>query len=106
MEIFCKSQTVLADFQASDRFLESFFISLSDTHNFTNGAHLSAQLVFDTFELFKCPTRELDYHVISVRNVFVQCAVFAARNLIQIQPGCQHGRYKSDRETGSLTCQC
>ena len=46
-------------------------------------AHLCSELIFHTFELLECPARKLDHHIVAVRNVFVQCSVFAARNIFQ-----------------------
>ena len=83
-------QSVAPCFQASDCFLERFFVSLTDTHDFTDGAHLGAQFIFHTFEFFKCPACEFDHDIIAVRYVFIQCAVFSARNVFQREAGCQH----------------
>ena len=106
MEILGKAKTELTDLQASDSFLERFFIGFTDTHNFADGTHLCTQLILYALELLKCPAREFDYHIVSVRNVFVQGSVFSTWDLVQVQTGSQHRRYQCDRETGCLTCQC
>ena len=100
IEILCKSQTVTSDFQAADGFLEGFFIVLADAHDFAHGTHLCAQLVFHTFELFECPAGKLDYHIVAVRHILIQCAILSAGNISQCQAACQHGRYQSDGKTG------
>ena len=105
MEIFCKAQSVTTGFQTSDGFLESFFICLTDTHDFTNGTHLSTQFIFCTFEFLECPSGEFNYHVISVRIVFIKSAVFTAWNFIQRKSCSQHCGYKGNRETGCFTCK-
>ena len=99
------SQTITAGFQASDRFLKCFFVGLSNAHDFTYGAHLCTKLIFHTFKFFKGPAGKFDYHVVSVGNVFVQCAVFSTWNVLQGQTGCKHGGNQCDGETGSFGCQ-
>ena len=106
IEIFCMSETVTSGLQTADRFLECFFVVLSDAHNFADCTHLCSELIFHTFELLECPARKLDHHIVAVRNVFVQCSVFAARNIFQGQPRCKHCGYKRDRESGRFGCQC
>ena len=106
IKIFRMTQTVIAILQASDCLLECFFKVLTDTHNLADCTHLCAKLVLYTFELLKRPARKLDYHIVAVRDVFVQSAVFATFNIFQCQSACEHRRYKRDRESGCLGCQC
>ena len=75
------SKTVAACFQASDRFLERFLVGLSDTHDFTNCTHLGTEFIFYAFEFFKSPAGKFDYYIVTVRHVFIQCAIFSARNI-------------------------
>ena len=81
IQILRMAQSITAGFKASDGFLERFFISFADAHDFANGTHLRSELVLHAFELFKCPAGEFDDNIISVRNVFVQGTVFAAGNV-------------------------
>ena len=81
-KILCPSKSITSCFQASDCFLECFFICLTNRHNFTNSTHLCTKLVIYTFKFLKCPTSKFDYNIISVRYIFVQCSVFTTRNLI------------------------
>ena len=106
MEIFGKSKAVTSDLQAADCFLECFFVSLADTHDFAHCTHLCAEFVLNAFEFLKCPSCKFNYHIVAVRHVFVQCAVFAARDLIQCQTGSQHCGNQGDRESGCFTCKC
>ena len=96
------AKTVAACLKTADRFLESFLVGLTDTHHFTDGAHLGAQLILHAFEFFKSPAGEFDDHIIAIRHIFIQSSVLAAGNIFQCQAGSQHGRYQSDGETGSL----
>ena len=105
IKILRMTQTVIAILQASDCLLECFFEILTDTHNLADCTHLCAKLVLYTFELLKRPACKLDYHIVAVRNVFVQSAVFATFNILQCQSACKHRRYKRDRESGCLGCQ-
>ena len=96
------SETITSRLQASDSLLKRFFVGLADTHNLSYRAHLCPQLVLNTFEFFKCPAGKFDHDIITVRNVFVQSTIFAAGDILQCQPGCQHRRYKGNREAGRL----
>ena len=106
IKIFGMSQTVPSGFQASDCFLEGFFKSLSNTHDLSHRAHLSAQLVLHPFEFFKGPAGKFNYHVISVRHIFVQCTVFSAGNICKGQPGGKHCRHQGNGESGGFGSQC
>ena len=57
-------------------------------------------MVIDAFELFKSPAGEFDYDIVTVGNIFVQSAVFAAGKLTERKACRELGGYKSDRETG------
>ena len=81
VEVLRAAKTIAADLQAADCLLESFFISLSDAHNFAYGAHLRAKLILYALELLKCPAGELDYNIIAVRNILVQRAVLCRRRI-------------------------
>ena len=96
------AKTIAACLQTADSFLESLFVGLTNTHNFTDGAHLGAQLILHAFELFKGPAGEFDNHIIAVRYIFVQSSVLAAGNILQSQSCCQHRGNQGDGETGSL----
>ena len=105
IKAFHVTQTVTALLQGTYCFLESFFIVLTNAHDFADRTHLCAQLVFHTLELLKCPACELHYHIIAARNIFIQRTVLAAGNLGQGQSGSQHCGYQSDREAGCLGSQ-
>ena len=106
MEILRKSKTVTANLQTADGFLEGFLIIFTDTHNLANGTHLRTQLILYALELFKSPASKLNYDIISVRNVAIQCAVFSTGDLIQCQAGRQHSGNQRNREACCLGCQC
>ena len=76
------AQTVTSGLQAADRLLEFLLVGLTNTHDFTDCAHLRAELVLHAFKLLTCPARELDHNVVAVRHVFVQGAVFAAGDIL------------------------
>ena len=100
------SKSIATCLKASDCFLECFLICLTNTHNFTYGAHLSTKFVLYTFEFFKCPTSKFDYNVISIRNILIQCSIFSTWNIFQCKPCCQHCWYQSNRETCRFRSKC
>ena len=100
------SESVATGFKASDCLLESFLISLTDTHDFTDCTHLCAEFIFNTFEFLKCPTSKFDYNVVSVWNIFIKSSVFSARNVLQSKTCCKHCRHPSNRETGCFRSKC
>ena len=99
------AKTITSCFQASNGFLEGFFISFSDTHNFADCTHLCAKLIFYTFEFFKCPTGKFNYNIVSIRNVLIKSSVFSTWNVFQRKSGCKHCRYKGNREAGCFRCK-
>ena len=96
------SQTIPSRLQTADRFLECFLEILSDTHDFTHSTHLRTQFVLYPFEFLEGPSGKFDYHIVSIRHVFVQRTVFSAGDLIQRHAGCQHGGHQCDGEPGRL----
>ena len=72
-EMFDKLLGIIATIEKPyyKKLLESFFVSLSDTHNFTNGTHLCSKFVFNTFEFLKCPACKLDNNIITVWYIFI-----------------------------------
>ena len=105
VKILRMAQAVAAGFQAADGFLEGFLVVLADAHDFAYRTHLRTQLVFHAFEFFKGPAGELDYHIVSVRHIFVQSPVFSAGDVLQGEAAGQHGGNEGDREAGSLGSQ-
>ena len=99
MEILSPAQTVTSNFKASNRLLKSLFVSLSNTHHFSDCTHLCSQLILNAFEFLKSPARKLDHHIVSIWHVVVQSPIFSTRNLIQIQARSQHRRHQSNRKT-------
>ena len=97
-----KTQPVPAGFKTADGLLEGFLVCLSDTHDLAYSPHLCAEFILYTFKFLKSPAGEFDYYIIPVRNIFIQCAVFAAGNVLQSQSGCQHRGYKSNGKAGGL----
>ena len=85
-----KAQSVPAGFKTADGLLESFFVSFPDTHDLTYSPHLRAKFILYTFKFLKSPAGEFNNYIIAVRNIFIQCAVFPAGNVLQSQSGCQH----------------
>ena len=81
-EFLQAAKTVAAGLQAADGLLESFLIGFADAHDLADRAHLGAEPVFHALEFFKGPAGELDDHVISVRHVFVQRAIFPAGDIL------------------------
>ena len=53
-------------------------------------------------ELLESPSCELDYDIVAVRIVLVECAVLAAGDLIQCEAACEHCGNESYRETCCL----
>ena len=106
IKILCMPQTIATCFQRTDGFLEGFFIILTDTHNLADCAHLGTQLILYAFEFFKCPACEFDNNIIAIGNIFIQCAVFTAGDILQSQPCCKHGGNQSNGEAGCLGSQC
>ena len=82
VETFGVAQAVTSGFQAPYGFLEGFFVSFANAHNFAYGPHLGTQAVFHAFELFKGPAGELDNHIVAVRDVPVQCPVLSAGDFL------------------------
>ena len=105
VEVLGPAQAAPAGFQAADGFLEGFLVGLADAHDLAYGPHLCPQFVLHAFEFFKGPAGKLDYHIISVRNVFVQSAVFSAGDVLQSQAGGQHGGNQGDGEAGGFGSQ-
>ena len=83
------SQAVSAGLKRSDSLLESFFIGLTNTHDFAYGSHLGAELIFYAFELLKRPSCKLDNDIIAVRFVFIQSTVLTAGDVLKCQTACQ-----------------
>ena len=65
VEILNETEPGAAAFEGADSLLESFLVSLSYRHHFADGFHLSAELILDGAELFKCPARELKNYIIA-----------------------------------------
>ena len=82
VEILCMPQSIASRLQTADCFLERFLIGFAHTHDFAYGTHLGSQLVLHAFEFFKRPACKFDYHIIAIRNVFVQGAVFSTGDIL------------------------
>ena len=81
VKIFAVAQTITSNLQTADCLLESFFVGLSNAHNLSYSPHLGSQFVLHSFEFFKSPPGKFDHHIVTVWNVLVQSAVFAAGNI-------------------------
>ena len=103
--IFGESQAVTSGFQAAYSFLKGFFVSFSNAHYFTHSPHLCAKFVLHAFKLFKGPAGKFNNHIIPVRHIFIQSAVFSAGDILQCEPGREHGGYKGDGEAGGFRGQ-
>ena len=102
MVILRIAQAVSSGLQTADRFLESLLIGLSDAHDLAYCTHLGSQLIFHAFEFLKSPAGKFDYHIIAVRYVFIQGAVFTAGDFLQRKSCCQHGRHQGNWEACGL----
>ena len=100
------SQSVASRLKASDRLLERFLEVLSDTHDLADRTHLGAELIFHALELFKCPAGEFYDHIVAIRNILIQCAVFSARDIRKCQPAGKHCGNQRDWESRRLGCKC
>ena len=105
MEILHKAEAVASGLQAADCLLESFLVGLTDAHDLAYGAHLRAELVLNTLELLKCPAGELDYYVVTARNILIEGAAFAAGKFLKSKARCQHCGNEGNREARSLRSQ-
>ena len=105
VKILRVAQPVTPRLKGTDGLLERFLICFADAHNLAHGAHLGAQLVLHTLELFKGPAGKLDHHIIAVRHIFIQRAVFSTGDVFQRQARRQHGRHQGDGEARSLAGQ-
>ncbi len=65
VEVLRKTESVSSCLQRPYCFLESLLVCLPDAHHFTDSLHLRSEPVFQTFEFFKGPPRELDNNVIA-----------------------------------------
>ena len=104
-KVLCTAQTRTPRLKAADCFLKRFLVRFADAHDFTDRAHLRAQLIFGAFEFFKRPAGKFDNDVIAGRNVFIQRSALSAGDFVQRQPAGQHCRNKRNREAGRLACQ-
>ena len=102
VEVFDKSKAIAVLLQRTDRLLESFFVILADAHDFTDSSHLCAEMIIYALEFFKRPAGEFNDNVITVRNIFVQRAVFAAGKVLEGKTGRKLCGDKRDREARSL----
>ena len=102
VEVLGEAQAVAADLQRPDGFLQGLLVVLPDAHDFADGAHLRAQLVFGAAELLEGPARELHDHVIARGRVLVQRAVAPVGNLVQRQARGQLRGNQRDGEAGGL----
>ena len=102
VEILREAQAVTAGFKRTNGLLEGFLVRFADGHHFAHSTHLGAQPVFDALELLESPTGELQHDVVTVGNVLVERAVFAARDLVERQTAGEHSGDEGDRETGRL----
>ena len=104
-EIFGAAQTSAADLQTADSLLEGFLVRLADSHDFAHSLHLRAQFILCALEFFKRPAGKFDHDVIAGGHVFIQRAVFAARDVRQIQSAGQHSGDQRDRKACRLAGQ-
>jgi hypothetical protein len=68
-EILGAAQSVAADFDRADRFLERFLVGLGDAHHLADGQHLRAQPVLQTGKFLERPAAEFDHHVVAPGRV-------------------------------------
>ena len=95
-ELLQVAKSIPAGFQAADRLLKSLFIGFADAHDFTHGTHLCAEFVLHTLKFLEGPAGKLDNHIIPVRHIFIQGAVFAAGDVFQGKAAGQHGGNERD----------
>ncbi len=99
------TQTVTSRLQRTDGLLESLLVGFTDTHDLAHSAHLGAQPVLHAFEFLESPAGKLDHHIVAVRHIFIQRAVFSTGDVFQRQACRQHGRHQGDGEARSLAGQ-
>ncbi len=75
-------QTVSPGLQRTYGLLEGFLIILPYAHDFAHGPHLGAQPILHALKLLKGPAGKLYHHIVSVRHILIQRAVFAAGNVL------------------------
>ena len=102
VKILNMAQTIASGLQRTDCLLEGFLVGLADAHDFAYRSHLGSQLIFYPFEFLKSPAGEFDYHIVTVRNIFVQGAVLAALDIFKRKSAGQHSGNQGDGKTGGL----
>ncbi len=102
MEITGEPQSVAADLQGANRFLEGLLVVLSDAHDLAYGPHLGAELVMHALEFLKRPAGELDHHVIPRGGVAIEGAVAPVRDLVKSHTGSQLRRDQCNGKAGRL----
>ncbi len=85
--------------------MQSFLVSLANTHDLTHSPHLGAQLVLNVFKFFKGPSGELDHHIVGGGDVSVQGTIPPVGDIIQVQPPGQFGGDKGYGKAGGLGSQ-
>ena len=85
--------------------MQGFLVVFANGHDFTDGAHLRPQLIFNAFKFFKGPAGKFDDDIIAIRHIAVESAVFTTRQVCQGQARCQFGRNESNREARCFRSQ-
>ena len=98
VEVLGVAEPVATGFQTANGFLEGFLVGFADGHDFADGFHLGAELVFGAFEFFKGPAGKFDDDIIATWHVFIEGAVFAAWDLFEGETAGEHGAHERDRE--------
>ena len=83
MKVFGESETMTANFERTDSFLECLLVIFAKAHRLADSAHLCAEFVFNAFELFKGPSGELDHDIIAGRCVFFERSIPPVRYLVE-----------------------
>ncbi len=90
IKIFSKSKAVSTNFQRANRLLDRFLVIFSDTHHFTDRAHLRAKLVNGTREFLKSPSRKLDNDIIAAGRIFLERSLAPIWQLVQRHTRSEH----------------
>src|SRR4030042_7037046 len=89
IKVICKTKTVPAYFERTDRFLKCFLIIFTDAHNFTHCLHLGSKLVFKTFKFLKSPACKFHNDIIAGWSVFIKRSLTPVRYLIECYASCK-----------------
>jgi len=86
--------------------LQSFLIIFADAHDFTDGAHLGAELIFNAAEFLKGPAGKFNNDVIAGGCIFFERPIPPIGDFVERQAAGQQGRNHRNRKACCLGSQC